>query len=193
MKKASKLFLIVLILLSLASCGNPSENEASKNAENDQTKNAASDASKDTMQSNNTEEQTEDYYLTYVLGKRNVNGEETVFLTDERDMENWQVPVKGAVPGDGHEAEQIRFLGIDWKGDGTIDEVNMSDFLNVNTFGSLETPGTSGKLNVNNYGANPENGTSSYSEWKIEVNGTEVILTDEDGTIYYFYEDHFEE
>ena len=58
--------------------------------------------------------------------------------------------------------------------------------------GYLVNPGSSGKLSVNSYGAEA-GGVPDHSEWDITVNGTEVVLTSDNGTVYYFYEDHFDE
>ncbi len=211
MKKALALLLTAIIFAAtLTACSEQIDDEsltetsqttAAGKSVTQATEIAASDDvasdEKDRITENTTEqkpvaEAAEGYYQTYVLGKRVVDGKETVFLTDERDMDSWQVPVKDAVAGDGFEFERIRFIGIDWKADGTVEQVYMSDFLTSNTFGSLVNPGSSGKLSVNSYGADAGD-VPDHSEWDMIVNGTEVVLINEQGTEYYFYEDHFGE
>ena len=208
-KKIIALFLALAMLLSLTACTKntpPAEEKklamkeaesaittvAENNSELSDDEKSKTDAESVTQQQN-TAEKAEDYYLTYVLGKMVVDGKETVFLTDQRDMDNWQVLIKDAVPGEGEEYARIKFIGIDWKADGTVEQVNMCDFLSMNTFGSLVSPGTGGKLSVNGYGPDPGTGAPDHSDWDMAVNGTEVILTSDEGTIYYFYEDHFDE
>ena len=195
------IFLAISMSLSFSACGGEKNSSDSSTAEVTTTttsKTNTADSDEKDMQTESTSEQqstteiTDDYYLSYVLGKMVVNGKEMVYLTDERDMDNWQVPVKDAVAGEGDDFARIRFIGIDWKADGTIEQVNMCDFLTANTYGSLVNPGSSGRLSVNSYGAEA-GGVPDHSEWDITVNGTEVVLTSDNGTVYYFYEDHFDE
>jgi hypothetical protein len=142
--------------------------------------------------SNNSEEE-EDRYLTYVLGKCVwSDGREVVYLTDERDCDNWDVPIEGIGPGEPDSTAKLRFIGIDWNSDDTIKQIYFADFTVANTFGTLNNPGTSGTLNVNSYGPDVAS-VPTVSTWNIIVNGEEVILTDEDNDSYYFYEDHFDE
>ena len=200
-KKFLAIFLAISMALSFSACGGNKNSSDSSTAEVTTTttsKTNTADSDEKDMQTESTSEQqstteiTDDYYLSYVLGKMVVDGKETVYLTDERDMDNWQVPVKDAAAGEGNDFARIRFIGIDWKADGTIEQVNMCDFLTANTFGALVNPGSSGKLSVNSYGAEA-GGVPDHSEWDITVNGTEVVLTSDNGTVYYFYEDHFDE
>ena len=201
-KKLLAIILAISMALSFSACGGNKNNSDSSTAEVTTTTTASetntADSDEKDMQTESTSEQqstteiTDDYYLSYVLGKMVVDGKETVYLTDERDMDNWQVPVKDAAAGEGNDFARIRFIGIDWKADGTIEQVNMCDFLTANTFGALVNPGSSGKLSVNSYGAEA-GGVPDHSEWDITVNGTEVVLTSDNGTVYYFYEDHFDE
>ncbi|NLO41123.1 MAG: hypothetical protein GX115_16850 [Ruminiclostridium sp.] len=135
----------------------------------------------------------EDRYLTYVLGKFIHDGHEIVYLTDERDYDNWSVPIQGAEPGSADSTDRLRFIGIDWKADGTLEQVNFSDFSQPNSYGSLETPGTGGALNELTYGYDVSS-PPTQTKWNIAVNGKEVILTNlENNYVYYFYEDHFDE
>lgn len=206
MKKIITLFLTALILaVTLSACGTASPTFESKDTTTDTKKTETTSAIENNLKPADddkkdaegiTEQQSlaqiaEDYYLSYVLGKMVVDGKEMVYLTDERDMDNWQVPVKDAVVGEGNDYARIRFISIDWKTDGTIEQVNMCDFLAANTYGALVNPGSSGKLSVNSYGAEA-GGVPDHSEWDMAVNGTEVRLTGENGTVYYFYEDRFD-
>ena len=201
-KKFLAIFMTISMALSITACKGEKNNDDLSTAEVTTTTTASetntADSDEKDMQTESTSEQqstteiTDDYYLSYVLGKMVVDGKETVYLTDERDMDNWQVPVKDAAAGEGNDFARIRFIGIDWKADGTIEQVNMCDFLTANTFGALVNPGSSGKLSVNSYGAEA-GGVPDHSEWDITVNGTEVVLTSDNGTVYYFYEDHFDE
>lgn len=201
-KKVLAIFMAISMALSITACKGEKNNDDLSTAEVTTTTTASetntADSDEKDMQTESTSEQqstteiTDDYYLSYVLGKMVVDGKETVYLTDERDMDNWQVPVKDAAAGEGNDFARIRFIGIDWKADRTIEQVNMCDFLTANTFGALVNPGSSGKLSVNSYGAEA-GGVPDHSEWDITVNGTEVVLTSDNGTVYYFYEDHFEE
>ncbi|MBP7175308.1 MAG: hypothetical protein KBA53_03675 [Thermoclostridium sp.] len=135
----------------------------------------------------------EDRYLTYVLGKFIHDGHETVYLTDERDYDNWSVPIQGAEPGSADSTGRLRFIGIDWKANGTLEQVNFSDFSQPNSYGSLETPGKGGVLNELTYGYDVSS-PPTQTMWNIAVNGEEVILTNlENNYVYYFYEDHFDE
>lgn len=206
MKKAFSLLLAAVLALSLTACGTASPTSENEGTTTDTEKAETTSAIENNLKpadddEKNTEgtteqqsatEKSEDYYLSYVLGKMVVEGKETVYLTDERDMDNWQVPIKDAIPGEGSDYARIRFIGIEWKADGTIEQVNMCDFLTANTYGALVNPGSSGKLSVNSYGAEA-GGVPDHSEWDMAVNGTEVMLTGENGTVYYFYEDHFDE
>lgn len=147
----------------------------------------------DTPALNSSSEKEEDRYLTYVLGKFVHDGNEIVYLTDQRDYDNWQVPIQGAEPGAADSSERLRFIGIDWKADGSLEQVNFCDFTFPNTYGCLETPGTSGTLNVTSYGYDVS-APPTMARWNIAVNGEEVILTNQENNyVYYFYEDHFDE
>ena len=209
MKKRIALALAALVLAAaLTACnGNnqPAEKTVSEETSAKTEKGETADESK--ANDNTTEEKDnttdvsgtsgnsaneEDLYSTYVLGKTvSAEGVEVVFLLDQIDLENWQVPVEGAQPGDGFEVERVKVLGIDWNTDGTVKQVVFADFTFPNTFGSMETPGTSGTLNVKNYGFDPGSGNPVLSTWTISASKEEVQLTNEDGMSYYFYENHY--
>ena len=209
MKKIISLALAALMLTAaLTACGknnHQSEKTVSEETSSKTEKGETPDESKATEETtekkdNNTDASepsgdsadAESLYLTYVLGKTvSAEGVEVVFLLDQIDLENWQVPVDGAQPGDGYEFERVKVLGIDWYADGTIEQVSFGDFTYPNTFGTMEAPGTSGTLNVISWGYDPGSGESSSEKWTISASKEEVQLTGENGMVYYFYENHY--
>ena len=215
MKKIMSMIVSVLMIITLTSaCGKdnkkPQGNPPPPSAQTQGAKEAAVSGQNNSEQVIPSAQQTkedstntpvesspsqkgEDRYLTYVLEKFIHDGLEIVYLTDERDYDNWSVPIQGAEPGSADSTGRLRFIGIDWKANGTLEQVNFSDFSQPNSYGSLETPGKGGVLNELTYGYDVSS-PPTQTMWNIAVNGEEVILTNpKNNYVYYFYEDHFDE